>query len=139
MICHVSHLAQVIGPHLGMVQRFAYSEVVQPKTRCQFCCQLLARGRQVCSSRVSTKVAPKNPANSCSCCHSCLTTTACIHPIPQITKTPLTLSTSSHNSSTEFINPSRKLALPNLRVTLFTFKHLPWIHFLHFTHNRICY
>jgi len=28
-----------------------------------------------------------HPANSCSCCHSCLSTTACIHPIPQITET----------------------------------------------------
>ena len=26
-----------------------------------------------------------HPANSCSCCHSCLTTTACSHPIPEIT------------------------------------------------------
>ena len=60
MISHFSYLAQVIGPHRGMVQRFAYSGVVLPKTRCQFCCQFLARGRQVSSSQISAKVAPKN-------------------------------------------------------------------------------
>ena len=42
MICHFSYLAQVIGPHGGMVQRFAYSEVVPPKARCQFCSNLQA-------------------------------------------------------------------------------------------------
>ena len=41
MICHFSYLAQVIGPHRGMVQS-AYSEVVLPKTRCQFCSNLQA-------------------------------------------------------------------------------------------------
>ena len=40
MICHFSYLAQVIGPHSGMVQRFPYSEVVPSKTRCQFCSKL---------------------------------------------------------------------------------------------------
>ena len=40
MICHLSYLAQVVGPHSGMVQRFAYSEVVPSKTRCQFCSNL---------------------------------------------------------------------------------------------------
>ena len=40
MICHSSYLAQVIGPHSGMVQRFAYSEEVPSKTRCQFCSNL---------------------------------------------------------------------------------------------------
>ena len=40
MICHFSYLAQVIGPHSGMVQRFAYSEVVPSKPRCQFCSNL---------------------------------------------------------------------------------------------------
>ena len=42
MICHFSYLAQVIGPHRGMVQRSAYSEVVLPKTRFQFCSNLQA-------------------------------------------------------------------------------------------------
>ena len=28
-----------------------------------------------------------HPANSCSCCHSCLAATTCIYPIPQITET----------------------------------------------------
>ena len=37
-VISLSYLAQVIGPHRGMVQRFTYSEVVLPKTRCQFCC-----------------------------------------------------------------------------------------------------
>ena len=40
MICHSSYLAQVIGPHSGMVQRFAYLEVVPSKNRCQFCSNL---------------------------------------------------------------------------------------------------
>ena len=30
MICHFSYLVQVIGPHCGMVQRFAYSGVALP-------------------------------------------------------------------------------------------------------------
>ena len=40
MICHLSHLASVTGPHSGMVQRFAYLEVVPSKNRCQFCSNL---------------------------------------------------------------------------------------------------
>ena len=40
MICHSSYLGQVIGPHSGMVQRFAYSEEVPSKTHCQFCSNL---------------------------------------------------------------------------------------------------
>ena len=38
-------------------------------------------------------------------------------------------------SSTCFVHLPQKKSLPNLRVTLFTSAHLPWIHFLHFTHN----
>ena len=49
-----------------------------------------------------------------------------------------------HKRSTLPLNPlihqlayciSYAQSLPNLRVTLFTFAHLPWIHFLPFTHN----